>query len=241
MSCSGRLPVYLLFVAAFFPDKGPMILLCIYAVGLILGICMAKILSMAIPGISSHDHVQIKKYAAPSMKYVLGKTGEQAAEYLKRIAGPILIFSVALWTLGYFPRAGEGSSAYQQKEQSFVGILGHAIDPVLEPVGLNWKDGVSFIAGVGAKELIVSTLGVMYSDGDSSQTSLNDALRSTHTPSGAMAFIVFVLLYFPCVGTFTAIKHVTGSWGWTLASAVWSVVLAWLMAFATYHLVDVFV
>jgi len=241
MSCSGRLPVYLLFVAAFFPDKGPLILLCIYAVGLILGVCMAKILSMAIPGISSHDHVQIKEYAAPSMKYVFSKTGEQAAEYLKRIAGPILIFSVALWILGYFPRAEQGSSAYQQKEQSFIGTLGHAIDPVLEPVGLNWKDGVSFIAGVGAKELIVSTLGVMYSDGDSSQSSLNDALRSAHTPAGAMAFIIFVLLYFPCVGTFTAIKHVTGSWLWTLTSAVCSIVLAWLMAFATYNLFSVFV
>lgn len=240
MSCSGRLPVYLMFVAVFFPEHGPLVLLAIYALGLLVGVCLAKILSLTIPGICPHDHVAIRDYSAPSWNYVLSNTWQQAREYLKKLAGPILVFSIALWALGYFPRAQEGSTAFQQKEQSFIGRVGHAIDPVLEPMGLNWRDGVSFIAGVGAKELIVSTLGVMYSD-TAPEASLDGALRSTHTPASALAFIVFVLLYLPCIGTSVAIRNVIRSWGWTIASAVSSIALAWLMAFATFNIVSVFI
>lgn len=127
-------------------------------------------------------------------------------------------------------------SAVAQKEQSFIGRIGHVISPVLEPIGMNWKDGVAIIGGVGAKELIVSTLGVMYSDGG---PTLQDALRSSHTAAGALAFMVFVLLYFPCVGTFVALKHTTGSWGWTLLGAVNSIVVAWVMAFAVFRVFTV--
>ena len=231
MSCSGRLPVYLLLVAAFFPHHGPIILLGLYALGLILGVCAAKVLSTLLPGISAHDHVEIKAYAAPNWGYVTRNTFEQAKEYLKKIAGPILVFSIVLWALGYFPRGTADTAAFEQKEQSFIGRLGHTMEPVLQPVGINWKDAVAIVAGVGAKELIVSTLGVMYSDGG---TPLQDALIQSHTRAGALAFMVFVLLYFPCVGTFTAIRHVTGRWSWTIGSAVGSIAVAWTMAFITF-------
>lgn len=231
MSCSGRLPVYLLLVAAFFPSHGPLVLLGIYALGLLLAILAAKVLSAIVPGLSEHDHVEIRPYKMPRWGYVFGNTWEQVREYMKKLAGPILAFSVALWVLGYFPRMGGEVSAVQQKEQSFIGMVGHAIDPVLEPVGMNWKDGVAIVAGVGAKELIVSTLGVMYSDGGGN---LLASLRASHTPAGAIAFMVFVLLYFPCVGTFVALKHTTGSWKWTIASAVNSIVVAWVVAFAAF-------
>lgn len=231
MSCSGRLPVYLLFVAAFFPDYGPLVLLGIYALGLILAVLAAKVLSSIVPGVSEHDHVEIKPYMMPHWGYVLGNTWEQVREYMKKLAGPILAFSVALWVLGYFPRAEAGSTPVEQKEQSFIGAVGHAISPVLEPIGMNWKDGVAIVAGVGAKELIVSTLGVMYSD---SEAGLQPALRASHTPAGAIAFMIFVLLYFPCVGTFVALKHTTQSWKWTIFSAVNSIVVAWIAAFAAF-------
>lgn len=279
MSCSGRLPVYLLLVAAFFPEHGPLILLGLYALGLILAVLAAKVISMILPGIAAHDHVEQKPYMMPQWSYVFGNTFVQVKEYLQKLAGPILAFSVALWVLGYFPRAeasggdavmaavemtvsdndaataSEGvealagtespamsaaavdapapvMSAVAQKEQSFIGRIGHVISPVLEPIGMNWKDGVAIIGGVGAKELIVSTLGVMYSDGG---PTLQDALRSSHTAAGALAFMVFVLLYFPCVGTFVALKHTTGSWGWTLLGAVNSIVVAWVMAFVVFR------
>lgn len=283
MSCSGRLPVYLLLVAAFFPEHGPLILLGLYALGLLLAVLAAKVISMILPGIAAHDHVEQKPYMMPQWSYVFGNTFVQVKEYLQKLAGPILAFSVALWVLGYFPRAeasggdavmaavemtvsdndaataSEGvealagtespamsaaavdapapvMSAVAQKEQSFIGRIGHVISPVLEPIGMNWKDGVAIIGGVGAKELIVSTLGVMYSDGG---PTLQDALRSSHTAAGALAFMVFVLLYFPCVGTFVALKHTTGSWGWTLLGAVNSIVVAWVMAFAVFRVFTV--
>ena len=234
MSCSGRLPVYLLLVGAFFPENGPLVLLGVYALGVLLAIGAAKLLSWMLPGTSTHDHVEILPYRMPDWRYVLRNTWDQAKEYMKKLAGPILIFSVALWTLGYFPRAQEGSTPYQQKEQSFVGMLGKAMDPVMEPVGMNWKDAVSIVAGVGAKELIVSTLGVMYSGGD--DASLQDSLAGSHTPAGALAFIVFVLLYFPCVGTFVALRHATGGWKWPAVSAVLNILLAWCMAWLVFHL-----
>lgn len=233
MSCSGRLPVYLLFVAAFFPDNGALVLLGIYALSVLVAFAAARTLSSLIPGISGHDHVKIKPYSAPDLRYVLRNSWDQCREYMKKLAGPILVFSVALWVLGYFPHAEEGVTPYEQKEQSFVGRIGHAIDPVLEPIGLNWRDGVALIAGVGAKELIVSTLGVMYSDGSDA---LQPALAHHHTSAGALAFILFVLLYCPCIGTFAAIKHVTGKWRWTIGSAVFGIAVAWIVAFAAFHL-----
>ena len=259
MSCSGRLPVYLLLVAAFFPEHGPLILLGLYALGLVLAVIAAKIISMILPGIAAHDHVEQKPYMMPQWSYVFGNTFVQVKEYLQKLAGPILAFSVALWVLGYFPRAeasggdaavasveamtsgGDAAmvsvmSAAAQKEQSFIGRIGHIISPVLEPIGMNWKDGVAIIGGVGAKELIVSTLGVMYSDDG---PTLQDALRGSHTAAGALAFMVFVLLYFPCVGTFVALKHTTDSWGWTLFGAVNSITVAWVMAFVVFRVFTV--
>lgn len=256
LSCSGRLPVYLLFVAAFFPEHGPLLLLGIYGLGLILAVVAAKILSLVIPGISEHDHLQIKAYHRPNWHFVLSNTWEQVREYLKKLAGPILAFSVALWLLGYFPRAAEGASDYEQMEQSCIGMVGRSIEPAIEPMGMNWKDGVAILAGVGAKELIVSTLGVMYSNSgtysdDNRDTTLDDssdsssdsrlvgALKSSHTPAGALAFMVFVLLYFPCIGTFIALRNSLGSWKWTIGAAVNSIVIALLMSWITFNVAGI--
>lgn len=245
MSCSGRLPVYMLIVTAFFPAKGPLVLMGIYCLGMVMAICAAKILSLILPGKSEHDNVDIKPYSMPDFGYVLENTWGQAKEYLQKLAGPILIFSVALWIAGYFPRAEEGADAVQQKEQSFIGMMGRTIEPVLRPIGLNWKDGVAIVAGIGAKELIVSTLGVMYGDGADnddadSHTGIQRALAATHTTAGAFAFMVFVLLYFPCIGTFFALRNATGSWKWAIGSCVHNIVVAWIAAFFAYNLAILF-
>lgn len=245
MSCSGRLPVYMLIVTAFFPAKGPLVLMGIYCLGMVMAICAAKILSLILPGKSEHDNVDIKPYSMPDFGYVLENTWGQAKEYLQKLAGPILIFSVALWIAGYFPRAEEGAGAAQQKEQSFIGMMGRTIEPVLQPIGLNWKDGVAIVAGIGAKELIVSTLGVMYGDGADnadadSHTGIQRALAATHTTAGAFAFMVFVLLYFPCIGTFFALRNATGSWKWAIGSCIHNIVVAWIVAFFAYNLALLF-
>lgn len=234
MSCGGRLPVYLLFIAAFFPHHGPLVMLAVYGLGMVLAVLAAKILSMILPGKSEHDNVEIRTYTRPDMGYVWRNTWEQAKEYIKKLAGPILVFSVALWVMGYFPRAGADATPAQQMEQSFIGRVGKAMDPVLEPIGMNWKDGVAIVAGVGAKELIVSTLGVMYSA--SEEDNLQAALVASHSRSGAMAFMIFVLLYFPCIGTFVALKHATGSWKWAVGSCIHNIILAWVVALVAFHI-----
>lgn len=234
MSCGGRLPVYLLFIAAFFPHHGPLVMLAVYGLGMVLAVLAAKILSMILPGKSEHDNVEIRTYTRPDMGYVWRNTWEQAKEYIKKLAGPILVFSVALWVMGYFPRAGADATPAQQMEQSFIGYVGKAMDPVLEPIGMNWKDGVAIVAGVGAKELIVSTLGVMYSA--SEEDNLQASLVASHSRSGAMAFMVFVLLYFPCIGTFVALKHATGSWKWAVGSCIHNIILAWVVALVVFHI-----
>lgn len=234
MSCGGRLPVYLLFIAAFFPHHGPLVMLAVYGLGMVLAVLAAKILSMILPGKSEHDNVEIRTYTRPDMGYVWRNTWEQAKEYIKKLAGPILVFSVALWVMGYFPRAGADATPAQQMEQSFIGHVGKAMDPVLEPIGMNWKDGVAIVAGVGAKELIVSTLGVMYSA--SEEDNLQAALVASHSRSGAMAFMIFVLLYFPCIGTFVALKHATGSWKWAVGSCIHNIILAWVVALVAFHI-----
>lgn len=234
MSCGGRLPVYLLFIAAFFPHHGPLVMLAVYGLGLVLAVFAAKILSMILPGKSEHDNVEIRTYTRPNMSYVWRNTWEQAKEYIKKLAGPILVFSVALWMMGYFPRAGADATPAQQMEQSIIGRVGKAMDPVLEPIGMNWKDGVAIVAGVGAKELIVSTLGVMYSA--SEEDNLQASLVASHSRSGAMAFMIFVLLYFPCIGTFVALKHATGSWKWAVGSCIHNIILAWVVALVVFHI-----
>ncbi len=157
------------------------------------------------------------------------------------MATTILLFSVAIWFLGYFPRNEEKGAAYQQ-EHSLIGMLGRSVEPVLEPLGFNWKMDVGLLAGVGAKELVVSTLGVMYAgdegaDADENSTVLQRALKRDVPLSSAVAYMVFVLLYFPCIATFVAIKNETGKWRWAILCALYTMLVAWLMGWAAYRLV----
>jgi ferrous iron transport protein B len=153
---------------------------------------------------------------------------------------------MAIWFLGYFPNHDAYDTPQQQQEHSFIGYVGKAMEPALEPLGFDWRMGVGIVAGVGAKELVVSTLGVMYADDEPvvsesvDETRLQRALVKSVTPAGALAYMVFILLYFPCIATFVAIKSETGGWKWALFTAVYTIVLAWLMAFATYNIASLF-
>ena len=294
MSCAGRMPVYILIAGAFFPDHAGLVLLGLYALGIVLAVLAAKIISRFIKDDDLPFVMELPPYRVPTGKSIFRHTWEKGRQYLQKMSGVILVCSLAIWALGYFPR-GNYETVQEQQENSYIGMLGKTIEPVLEPLGFDWRMGVGIVSGVGAKELVVSTLGVMYAgyddtsastegvpvadvgvaeddaelaaddaelaadgvvagvadyavedepvgDVDSStfarpgHLSLSSALKKAVTPAGALAYMVFILLYFPCVATFIAIRNETGSWKWAIVTAVYTIVLAWVAAFATFHI-----
>lgn len=246
MSCAGRLPVFVLIAGAFFPGNAPLVLLGIYLIGIILAILSAILIKRFVRDDDLPFVMELPPYRVPTAKAVWRHSWEKGKQYLQKMATTILLCSVVIWFLGYFPRSGQDNRSIQM-EQSYIGRIGHAIEPVLEPLGINWKMGVGLLTGVAAKELVVSSLGVMYAQSSDElsaeeepsmegDTALQSALVSDITPQSALAFMVFVLLYFPCIATFIAIKRETGSWGWAAATCSYTMAVAWLMAFLTYTL-----
>ena len=262
MSCAGRLPVYILIAGAFFPHNAGLVLLGLYALGIVLAVLSARLFSHFVKDDDLPFVMELPPYRIPTAKSVFRHTWEKGKQYLQKMAGTILICSIVIWALGYFPHHDRYASAAEQQENSYIGHVGKAIEPVLEPLGFDWKMGVGIIAGVGAKELVVSTLGVMYNvgsedgpeagtdavaagpdgqtvevDGD---TALQRALQRTTTPAAALAFMVFVLLYFPCIATFVAIKNEAGGWKWAILTAVYTILVAWIAAFITFRIALLF-
>ncbi len=242
MSCAGRLPVYLLIAGAFFPKGGSLVMLGLYALGVILGIITAKILSHFIKEDNLPFVMELPPYRVPTAKSIFRHTWEKGKHYLQKMGGIILIASIAIWFLGYFPLNDGTMTPAEHQEQSYIGLIGKAIEPVLKPLGFDWRMGVGVLTGIAAKELVISTMGVLYSGNAESyeaaggDTMLQQALSSTITPAAALAFMVFVLLYFPCIATFVALKQESGGWRWAIISAVYTIVVAWLAAYAVYHL-----
>ena len=243
MSCAGRLPIFVLFAGAFFPSSPATALLGIYLLGIVLAILSALVLSKFVKDDDLPFVMELPPYRVPTGKATWRHTWEKGKQYLEKMATTILLFSVAIWLLGYFPRHEEATTAYQQ-EHSYIGMLGKAIEPVNEPLGFNWKMDVGLLAGVGAKELVISTMGVMYAQdgeeydglGSEEDTQLQAALKSTVPTAAALAFMVFVLLYFPCIATFVAIKNETHSWWWAILLALYTILVAWLCAFAAFRI-----
>ena len=241
MSCAGRMPVYVLIAGAFFPRKAGLVVLGLYALGIILAVIAAKVMSLFFNEDDLPFVMELPPYRIPTGRSVFRHTWEKGRQYLQKMSGIILICSLAIWFLGYFPNHDAYSTPQEQQEHSFIGYVGKAMEPVLEPLGFDWRMGVGIVAGVGAKELVVSTLGVMYADEQpleedtSADTRLQKALVKSVTPAGALAFMVFILLYFPCIATFVAIKNESGGWKWALITAVYTIVLAWVAAFITFQ------
>ena len=243
MSCAGRLPIFVLFAGAFFPSNPATALLGIYLLGIVLAILSALVLSKFVKDDDLPFVMELPPYRVPTGKAIWRHTWEKGRQYLEKMATTILLFSVLIWFLDYFPRHEGQSTAYQQ-EHSYIGMVGKAIEPVNEPLGFNWKMDVGLLAGVGAKELVISTMGVMYAQdgeeyeglGDEDDTQLQAALKATVPTAAALAFMVFVLLYFPCIATFVAIKNETGKWRWAILLALYTILVAWVCAFAAYRI-----
>ena len=265
MSCSGRMPVYILLAGAFFPKHAGLVLLGLYALGILLAMLAAKVMSRFFKEDDLPFVMELPPYRVPTAKSIFRHTWEKGRQYLQKMSGMILCFSVALWFLSYFPNHNAYESVEQQQEHSYIGLVGKTIEPILEPLGFDWKMGVGIVAGVGAKELVVSTLGVMYAPEDVSgadinrqesalsqqelpdetasaegKTHLQKALLRSVPPAGALAYMVFILLYFPCVATFVAIKKESGGWKWAIITAVYTIVLAWVAAFITFRIASLF-
>ena len=290
MSCAGRLPIFVLLAGAFFPHNAALVLLGIYLLGIVLAILSAIVLSKFVKDDDLPFVMELPPYRIPTAKAIWRHTWEKGQQYLQKMATTILICSVIIWFLGYFPKNKELMAAQEeyatlaqtpagrleinadevevnaatatkedlatridslyayQQENSYIGQLGRMVSPALDPLGFNWKMDVGLLTGIAAKELVVSTLGVMYSEGAkvseghdmSEDTQLQSALVNDVTPAAALSFMVFILLYFPCVATFVAIKNETGKWRWAVACCAYTMAVAWIMSFIIYRLALIF-
>lgn len=247
MSCSARLPVYTVLSGAFFPEHAALVMLCLYALGILVAFAAAGTLTHFFHRTEeSHFVMEMPPYRRPVMRGVLNHTWEKGRQYLRKMGGIILVASIVVWALGYFPMGDSQLSKAQQQEQSYLGQFGHAISPIVKPLGYDWRMGVGILSGVGAKELMVSTLGVLYNapedaDGNTSDSNLSAAIReSGTTPAAALSYLVFALLYFPCMATIAAIRSESGRWKYAIFTAAYTTAVAYVMAFVAYRLALLF-
>ena len=264
MSCSARIPIYVVLVSAFFPHNGAMVMLGLYALGIIVAIIMARIFSrFLMRGEDLPFVMELPPYRMPTAKSVLLHTWEKGRQYLQKMGGIILVFSLIIWALSYFPHQGnnepqpntpqteivanQSTNVVESSEPtSYLQRIGQFIAPVMSPMHFDWKMSVGILSGIGAKELVVSTLAVMYagedvdSDSASTDTRLSQALRANMTTASALAYLVFILLYFPCIATITAIKNESGGWKWAIFTATYTTLFAYVISFITYQIALLF-
>ena len=222
MSCSARLPIYIMITGAFFSVRyQSLVMISLYVVGIVLSVIIARVLSTwVIKGEDTPFVMELPPYRFPTAKAIFRHTWEKGKQYLKKMGGVILVASIIVWALGYFGTMGVAPSL----EESFIGLLGKSIEPLFTPQGFDWRLDVSLIAGVGAKEIVASTIGVLYTD------------DFNFTPLTAYAFLLFVLIYFPCIATVVAIKNESGSWRWAFFAACYTTLLAWVVSALVYQI-----
>ncbi len=250
MSCSARLPIYIMIAGTFFSlQYRSWVLMSLYAIGVVMAVIVSKIFSsFIIKGEDTPFVMELPPYRWPTPKSIWRHTWEKGKEYLKKMGGVILVASIIVWALGYFPH-NDTLPRQLQQEQSYLGRMGKAVEPVFTPQGFNWKLDVSLLAGVGAKEIVASSIGVLYSGDDSfgdDETFSDDNERYTRlrqqmlrdgiTPLSAYAYLIFILLYFPCIATIAAIRNETGSWQWALIAAFYTTAVAWLASALVYQI-----
>jgi ferrous iron transport protein B len=269
MSCSARLPVYVLFITAFFPEQPALVLACIYFSGILLAFLTAQLLNRTFFRNKETPFVlELPPYRIPTFKNILIHMWDKAQQYLRKIGGVILIGVIIIWALGYFPREkGSDISATTQIMQehpenvqnkrlqnSYLGKLGKLVEPVMTPLGFDWKMSISLLAGLPAKEIIVSTMGVLYqADQNNGDIRLSNKLKQETYISGtkqgqpvfsipvALSFLAFVLIYFPCIGVIATIKSESGKLKWAIFTMVYTTSVAWIVSFLVFRIATYFV
>ncbi len=254
MSCSARLPIYIMIIGTFFATNQSLIMLSLYAIGIVVAILMSRVLKRFL--IKNDDTpfvMELPPYRFPTGKAIWRHTWSKGKQYLKKMGGIILVASIIVWFLGYYPNHDAYQSSQEQQEHSYLGMIGKTIEPVFKPNGFDWKLDVGLLAGVGAKEIVASTLGVIYSNDESfaddeqmssdseKYSNLNAKMTADGiTPLAAFSFLLFVLLYFPCIATIAAIKGETGSWRWALFAAFYTTAVAWIVSALVFQLGSLF-
>jgi ferrous iron transport protein B len=277
MSCSARLPVYVLFISAFFPNNPALVLIGIYFTGIFIAFLVAQVFNRTVFKSKETPFVlELPPYRVPTIRNVMIHMWDKTWQYLKKIGGVILVGVIIIWALGYFPReatetqlveaqiesalqkpSAENAKQLHQLElekeavrlqNSYLGEIGKFIEPVMRPLGFDWKMSVSLLAGLPAKEIVVSTMGVLYQVDDTDESvSLTKKLQQEKYQVGpktgqlvistpvALAFLIFILIYFPCIGVIATIKNESGKLFWAVFTMVYTTTLAWIMAFLTLH------
>ncbi len=247
MSCSARLPLYLLLVSAFFTAHQGLILMSIYLVGIVVAALTAILLSRTIMKRDKTQFVmELPPYRMPTARNATLHMWSKGSQYLRKMATVILAASIIVWALGYFPRH-EGQSKQEQIENSYMGRMGKAIEPVVSPLGFNWQMGVGVLTGAAAKEIVVSTMGVLYTgeEADEESTPLKEKLQSVTDADGnkvfspivAYSFMLFVLLYFPCIAALVAVRREAGT-KWMLFEILYTTGVAWIISFLFYQIAN---
>ncbi len=286
MSCSARLPVYVLLISAVFPANQGIVLFSIYFTGILLAIVTALVMKKVAFAKKTVPFVmELPPYRIPTLRNTSMHMWHKARQYLKKMGSVILVASILIWALGYFPRNVELSKDYnaliqsvhrndsltssqkseqiamlelsrdsERQEKSYIGKMGHAMEPVISPLGFDWKMGVSILSGLAAKEIVVSTMGVLYladSHADESSETLKQKIleqkhttgtlagQAVFTPLASISFMLFILIYFPCVAVIAAIRK-EANWGWAIFTMVYTTALAWLVAFLVYQVGSIF-
>jgi len=299
MSCSARLPVYILITSAIFAENAGTVLFSIYMIGIMLAIFVAVIFSKFV--FKSKDVpfvMELPPYRIPTLRATYKHVWNKSGQYLKKMGGVILLASIIIWALGYFPRKTGNEAFFHQQiksatldytnklavssltdtailhkemiaavksielemeshrqENSYIGKIGHFVEPVMRPLGFDWKMSVSLLAGTAAKEIVVSTMGVIYQaddNADEHSSALISKLKNerykngskkdeyVYTPLASFSFLMFVLIYFPCVAVFAAVKKEAGGIKWALFLAVYTTLLAWLISFMVFQIGSLF-
>lgn len=281
MSCSARLPVYILIIGAFFPAFPTLMLMGIYIFGIVLAIVSALVMKKVLFKQKSTPFVmELPPYRVPTFKVIMRHMWDKGVEYIKKVGGTILIAVIIIWALKYFPQNDKLQTEktkkiasieqtisnkkiktikidsinklfkYKHLEQSYLRKLGNYIEPIVKPIGLDWKTGISITTGIAAKEIVVSTLGVIYQADDGNNNSLQNKIRESSLNSNknepeanlkALSFLIFILIYFPCIGVVAAVKKETGGWKWPIFMIIYTTSLAWLLSFLIYQIGSLFI
>ncbi|MBP3739589.1 MAG: ferrous iron transport protein B [Bacteroidales bacterium] len=251
MSCSARIPVYVILVSAFFSKWAAFVLMGLYLLGMVMAVLMAKLFSrFFVKGESLPFVMELPPYRMPTAKAVLRHTWEKGKEYLKKMGTIILGASIIVWALSYFPT---NEDRQLQAENSYMAKIGKTIEPVMRPCGFDWRQSVSLLAGVGAKEVVASTMAVVYAtssdeaelleedfESEENESRISELIRNNMSPLSAMSMLLFILLYMPCVSTIVAIKNESGKWKWALFTMAYTIGLAWIVSTLVFQIGSLF-
>jgi len=253
MSCSARLPVYILITGAIFPRYAGTVIFGLYLTGILLAILVSILFKKTLFKSKEAPFVmELPPYRMPTFRVIIRHMWEKGEHYLKKMGGVILIAVILIWALEYFPRGHSGISQEERLKNSYIGKFGQAIEPVIHPLGFDWRMGVSLITGTVAKEVVVSTMGVLYGTSQSHEkdkkANLAALLQSetyqegsrvgqkVFTPLAGISFLLFILIYMPCVAVVATVKKESGNWKWALFLISYTTALAWILSFSVYQI-----